>query len=111
MKIIIARSIQDKLISRLDSGKVIILLGPRRVSKTRLLMDIASTIGSTYLCLNGEDIAAQEQLKRQSIDHYKNLLNGYKLLIIDEAQKVPEIGSVLKLMIDNIEGIQIIATG
>ncbi len=111
MKITLHRSIKNKLISRLDSGKVIILLGPRRVGKTRLLEDIATTISASHLWLNGEDIAVQEQLKRQSVDHYKNLLKGHELLIIDEAQKIPEIGQILKLMIDNIDGIQIIATG
>ena len=53
----------------------------------------------------------RRQLERRSTQHYKNLLGDKLLLIIDEAQKIPDIGNILKLMVDTIDGIKIIATG
>lgn len=53
----------------------------------------------------------RQQLEGRSTQHFKNLLGGKSLLIIDEAQKVPDIGNILKLMVDTIDGIKVIATG
>ncbi len=50
-------------------------------------------------------------MEYRSSQHYKNLLGGKSLLIIDEAQKIPNIGNILKLMVDTIEGIKILASG
>ena len=61
--------------------------------------------------LNGEDFNTQEILSRRSAQHYRNLLGGTKVLIIDEAQKINDIGSKLKLMVDEIEGLKILVTG
>lgn len=66
---------------------------------------------STYLQLNGEDINDANLLKERSVVNYKRLLTNIELLVIDEAQTIPEIGLILKLIVDSIEGIRIIATG
>ncbi len=61
--------------------------------------------------LNGEDITVHDKLAIRSIENYRQLLGSYKLLYIDEAQKIPEIGLKLKLMIDEIKGLKIIVSG
>lgn len=109
--IYIDRIIKDQILESLIPNKVIVLLGPRRVGKTILIEQIIEKIEEPYLLMSGEDIRVLELLKRRSTQNYVNLLQGKKLLIIDEAQKVPDIGNILKLMIDQIEGLKIIVTG
>ncbi|MBS7372835.1 MAG: ATP-binding protein, partial [Muribaculaceae bacterium] len=59
----------------------------------------------------GEDMDVQNMLQNRSVHHYRQLFEGMNLLAIDEAQSIPEIGSVIKLIIDEIPHIQVIATG
>lgn len=92
-------------------NKVIIIYGPRRCGKTTLLKKFLENTEEKYLFVNGEDIFVQEQLNSQSIIKLKNFIGDYKLLAIDEAQRIPNIGLNLKLMVDNIEGLKIITTG
>lgn len=93
-------------------GKVMLLLGARRTGKTFFIRQlIAKWNKSNCLLLNGEDIIVQQQLRNRSIANYKSITAGYKYIIIDEAQKVPDIGLVLKLMVDEIKGIRFIVTG
>jgi hypothetical protein len=93
-------------------NKVLILLGARRVGKTDLIKNYLKSIPTeTYLQLNGEDKNNVNLLKERSVSNYKRLLANVNLLVIDEAQNIPDIGMVLKLIVDSIEGIKIIATG
>jgi len=64
-----------------------------------------------YLQLNGEDVEDANLLKVRSVTNYKRLLVNTKLLVIDEAQNIPEIGLILKLIVDCIVGIKVTATG
>ena len=93
-------------------NKVLILLGARRVGKTAFIKNYLSTIlKEDYLQLNGEDIQDANLLKERSVSNYTRLLTNIKLLVIDEAQNIPDIGLILKLIVDSIDGIKIIATG
>ncbi|MEL6822405.1 MAG: AAA family ATPase, partial [Calditrichota bacterium] len=76
-----------------------------------MIDQLAKTLDAPYLLLNGEDFAVQEMLARRSVQHYRNFLGEKRILLIDEAQKIPNIGSILKLMVDGIEGIRILVTG
>lgn len=108
---VIRRVLQDKMLSRLRAGKVIVLTGARRTGKTFLIKEIMQNLTRPYLYLNGEDYATALVLQNKGLDEYRNLLGGNKFLIIDEAQKIENIGQVLKLMIDEIEGLHILITG
>ena len=108
---LVKRQIEDEVVSYLRPNKVVVLLGPRRVGKTVLIRQIVKRLQEPHLLLNGEDMDVRRQLERRSTQHYKNLLGDKLLLIIDEAQKIPDIGNILKLMVDTIDGIKIIATG
>lgn len=93
-------------------NKVLILLGARRVGKTAFIKNYLSKIPKNdFLQLNGEDINDANLLKERSVSNYSRLLANVKLLVIDEAQNIPEIGLILKLIVDSIDGIKIIATG
>ena len=92
--------------------KVLILLGARRVGKTELIKNYLQTVPTgSYLQLNGEDINDANLLKERSVANYKRLLHNIDLLVIDEAQTILDIGLILKLIVDSIDGIKIIATG
>ncbi len=107
----IKRELQDKIEARLTSGKAILLFGPRRVGKTILIGEIIRKYPDRKLVLNGEDSTALALLENRSIANYSNLLNNIDLLVIDEAQNIPEIGKILKLIVDEIPRIKVIASG
>ena len=107
----IRRKIENSINKQLSSNKVIIIFGPRRVGKTVLLKQILEIVDEDYILLNGEDMEHQEVLKHRSTANYQRLLGNRRLLVIDEAQAIPEIGLNLKLMVDTIPDLRIIATG
>lgn len=106
------RGIDSVFSKKVLPNKVLILLGARRVGKTAFIKNYLSVLPKEdYLQLNGEDIQDVDLLKERSVANYKRLLNNVKLLVIDEAQNIPEIGLILKLIVDSIDGIKVIATG
>ncbi len=107
----INRILQGEIEKRMKPNKVILLFGARRVGKTFLIKSIERNFKGTTLFLNGEDNNVRQLLNDCSKANYSSLLEGKELLIIDEAQSVPDIGKKLKLIADEIENIQIIATG
>ncbi len=91
--------------------KVIIIYGARRCGKTTLLSKYLEGVKEEYLSVSGEDILVQTYLSSQSIEKLKSFVGNHKLLVIDEAQKIPNIGLNLKLLVDHIPGIKILASG
>ena len=109
--IYLVRELSELILKKLQPNKVVILYGARRVGKTMLVNEILAKVNEPILRLNGDDIHVHDKLSIRSIENYKQILGTYKLLHIDEAQKIPEIGLKLKLMIDEIEGLRIIISG
>ena len=105
------RAIFEKFLKKLVANKVLVLLGSRRIGKTIFIGQVIEKLEEPYLLLNGEDVITAETLKKRSVENYKRLLGNKKILVIDEAQKIPEIGKILKLIVDEIKGIKIIVTG
>ncbi|MFC1668401.1 ATP-binding protein [Chlamydiota bacterium] len=94
-------------------NKVIIVYGARRCGKTTLLEKFTEekeVIGK-YLFINAEDITVKENLESQSIEKLKNFIGNNEYLLIDEAQKINNIGLNLKLIVDNINDIKVIVSG
>lgn len=108
---IIKRTLQDKISERIEPNKAILLFGARRVGKTVLMRELLKTFSGKSMLLNGEDYDTIALLNERSIANYKHLLEGIDLLAIDEAQNIPDIGSKLKLIVDEIEGVRVIASG
>ena len=108
---IIARRLEETIMSKIWTNKVIVILGTRRVGKTYLIHKICDQYTGKKLILNAEDFDVQEVLQKRTVANYQRLINDTTLLIIDEAQVIPEIGSILKLMIDSHPQLTIIATG
>ena len=107
----IVRNIKSVIIKKLQPNKVIVITGARRTGKTFLINDMIKEIDEPFILLNGEDMGVWDMFARRTTENYRFLLGNNKLLIIDEAQKIPDIGYILKLMIDEIAGLKIIITG
>lgn len=108
----IERYLLNEVRNKLLPNKVLIIYGARRVGKTALIKDfLAQSTQQETLLLNGEDSDTAQLLENQSIANYKRLLSGKSLLVIDEAQQVKDIGRKLKLMVDELPGLRIMATG
>jgi predicted AAA+ superfamily ATPase len=107
----ISRSIEESVRREAIAGrKAVILLGARQVGKTTLLRSLFAEGGDT-LWLNGDTSSARLLLTAQSVEQLRAVIGRHTLLIIDEAQRVPDIGIVLKLIIDNMPQVKVIATG
>lgn len=95
----------------LEANKVLIIYGPRRVGKTVLLQNFLSKTGLKYKLDSGDDLSIQELFSSQSIDKITRYAEGYQLIALDEAQRVPNIGLGLKILVDNVPGVKVIVTG
>lgn len=94
----------------LKPGKVVVIYGPRRVGKTTLLKKILEN-ESNFISVSGEDLFIQKILSSQSIDQLTRFIQSKDLLVIDEAQQIPNIGINLKLIVDHIPHVRVIVTG
>jgi len=101
----------DNLQKLLTPEKAVIVYGPRRCGKTTLLEHFVKDVKENYLFVTGEDINVHDYLGSQSIEKLKSFVGSRKLLIIDEAQKIKNIGLNLKLILDHIPEIKVIASG
>lgn len=111
VQIPIERYIEKDILRYFQLNKVVVIYGPRRVGKTTLLHQLAKQINEPILWLNGENLDIQEWLSSQSLDKLTGGIGSFRAIIIDEAQRVDQIGLNLKLLVDSIPGIRIIATG
>ena len=107
----IKRILQQEIEQRIRPSKVALIFGARRVGKTVLLREILSNYSGRTLLLNGESLDTMKMLEERTITNYRQLFEGIDLLAIDEAQHIREIGLKLKLIVDEVPGIAVIATG
>lgn len=106
IKIHLEKQIQQNL----NQGKAIIILGARQVGKTTLL-DILFKANNKCILLNGDELDIQKLFADISADRLKSIFGEKKIVIIDEAQRINDIGLRLKLITDQIKDVQLIATG
>jgi uncharacterized protein len=92
-------------------NRVVVVIGPRRVGKTTLVKKYLEGTTGKGLYVTGDDIIVREHLESQSVKKLSEFIGSNTLLVIDEAQYINRIGLNLKLIVDNIPGISIIATG
>ncbi|OGZ74110.1 MAG: hypothetical protein A2908_03435 [Candidatus Staskawiczbacteria bacterium RIFCSPLOWO2_01_FULL_38_12b] len=107
----IKRELEKVIKDHLFKGKVIIVYGPRQAGKTTLMKEVVRDFGQTVRFIDCELLANNEMLMRRNMDEIFSLVEGYKIVVFDEAQTVKGIGSVLKSLFDHRPEIQYIATG
>lgn len=91
--------------------KVAVIYGPRRCGKTTLINKFLENTRERFILASGDDIIVREYLSSQSVSKLKGFVGSNSLLVIDEAQRIREIGLNLKLVVDHIEGIKVVVTG
>jgi predicted AAA+ superfamily ATPase len=109
---VIPRYIKNEILSSLGKPNTVVgIFGARRTGKTFLMQEIEKELGGKVLMVQGENLDVSEILSSQRLIQLKRFTEGFDFLFIDEAQKIPEIGINLKLMIDNIPGLHILVSG
>ena len=106
----IERILTEKIKAKLGTGKAILLMGPRQVGKTTLLNNLFAD-KDDLLFLNGDEIDVRELFANMSSTRLKAIIGNKKVLIIDEAQRIEDIGLRLKLITDQMPEVQLLATG
>ncbi len=107
----IKRILEDEIRTRLTPGRVIMLFGARRTGKTFLMRHIISQFDGRTMFLNGEDYDTQAILENRTAANYRNLFRNTDIVAIDEAQNIPDIGAKLKLIVDELPDLHVIASG
>lgn len=105
------RDLQSVIQERCFQGKAIILLGARQVGKTTLLKKIIQEQHVEALYLNCDEPQTVSALTNCNLKELQMIVGANKFVVIDEAQKVNNIGLTLKLIVDNMPDVQVIATG
>lgn len=101
----------DPLDTYLESGKVLVLYGPRRVGKTTLIQNYIQQTSHRVQLDTGDNIHVQNLLSSQDPHLILEYLEGIQVYIIDEAQEVPFLGKGLKIAVDHRPDLYVIATG
>lgn len=105
----INRLLQHTLKTKLFKGKALVILGPRQVGKTTLINELLN--GSDYLFLNGDDSTVQVKLNDANTFNLKQLIGKHKIVFIDEAQRIVNIGISSKIITDQFKDVQLIVSG
>ncbi|MCC2666365.1 MAG: ATPase [Gammaproteobacteria bacterium] len=101
----------QNLFDDLQVGKVFIIYGARQVGKTTFIRHYLKKSAYKYKFDSGDDLMVQTTLGSADFKTIKEYVAGYELIVIDEAQKIPHIGAVLKIMVDQIPSLRVVATG
>jgi len=107
----IKRELEDLIREKLFQGKAIIVYGPRQVGKSTLLDMLKPGLGKKWLSLNCDNNDIKKQLTDPAINNIRRLIGENELVLIDEAQRIINIGLTLKLIVDQLPGVQLIVTG
>ncbi len=105
------RELYQIVLDQCFKGKAIVLLGARQVGKTTLLKSVIKEQLAEVLYLNCDEPQTVSTLSNRNLRELQLLVGENKFIVIDEAQKVDNIGLTLKLIVDNISGVQVVATG
>lgn len=106
----ITRCIEENILPLLGGRKAIIIMGARQVGKSTLLSQMLGN-REDVIWMNGDEPDIQDLFQDMTSTRIKTILGNKKILAIDEAQRIPNIGLRLKLITDQIPEVQVIATG
>jgi uncharacterized protein len=106
----IKRELFSVLAQRLNTGKAIVVLGPRQSGKTTLLESVADSQGQ-YLLFDCDDPLTREKLENPTTEQLRQMIGSEKLVLVDEAQRVKNIGITLKIITDRMKDVQLLVSG
>jgi hypothetical protein len=105
----VERILKNTLFEQFNNGKAIVLIGPRQVGKSTLIKDILEQ--KDFLFFDGDDFSVQQQLSEPNTSYLKRLIGDKKIVFIDEAQRIKNIGITSKIIIDQFKDVQLILSG
>lgn len=112
MDMLIPRLLTNTVIDKLKhSNKGVVIYGARQVGKTTLSNEVITKIGLKTLTISGDQTRFIDLISSRNLAALQSLVSGYELLFVDEAQRIPEIGINLKIILDNIPSLKVLVTG
>lgn len=106
------RSLKEIVVTALnETNKGVVIYGARQVGKTTLANEVVKNSGLRTLYVNADQTKYFDVLSSRDESRLRNFVEGYDLLFIDEAQRIPEIGINLKIILDNFKKLKVIVTG
>lgn len=105
----IERVVKGNIEEKWNSGKVLILIGPRQVGKTTLLRSLCEKEGN-YLFVNGDDTEDRLLFENAGENKLRNIISNYTTVFFDEAQRISNIGMVLKIIHDQIKNVRLVVS-
>ncbi len=106
----IVRLLEQRVRDRWDSGKALVVVGPRQVGKTTLLRKLCNEAGA-YLFLDADEADIRTQLENPSLARLRQIIGSYKTVFLDEAQRIRNIGLTLKLITDQLPDVRLLVSG
>ncbi len=107
----ITRFLEDRLAGLLAPGKVLVLYGPRQAGKTTLIHTFLAGFTGRYYLGTGEDHELRRILESGSRARIVSAFRGYDLIVIDEAQHIRDVGLGLKMLVDSLPDVRVLASG
>lgn len=106
----IRRTLAENIMQMVGGRKAITIIGARQVGKSTLLKMMLGE-RKDVMWLNGDDLDIQELFSNITSTRLKSVIGNNRFVVIDEAQRIPDIGLRMKLITDQMDGVQVIATG
>ena len=107
----IKRTIQERILQRMHRNKAILIFGARQTGKSTLSEFLIQKQEESSLSLNGDDSDVSALFQEANATKLRSIIGNHKLVLIDEAQRIQEIGLAIKIIVDQMKGVQVIATG
>lgn len=107
----INRYLQQLIEQRLYKKKAILLFGARQTGKSTLAEAVLQSSGKEYMIMNGDDADVRDLFSQVTATKLRSIFGNHQLVLIDEAQRIPQIGLAIKIIIDQLKDVQVIATG
>jgi len=108
---LIERFLAKKIEASLFKGKALLIFGPRQVGKSTLTENLLKQLSQPFFYLTGDELDTRIELSTSNSVRLKLLFGDHKLVFIDEAQRIPGIGLLLKICVDQFKDVQVIAIG
>lgn len=105
----ISRTLENVIKDNINSGKAIVVVGPRQVGKTTLLNEVLKDID--FLFLDADDPSTRNLLSSPNTEQIRTFIGDYKYVFLDEAQRIPGIGLTLKIITDQFKDVQLFVSG
>lgn len=107
----IKRSIESIIKNQLHDGRAIIVMGARQVGKTTLLRELFAGVDTEVLWMSGDEPDVRDVFENITSTRLKAIIGNHRVVVIDEAQRIEDIGIKLKLITDQMPEVQLLATG